>query len=615
MEEQVAEPTPQELELQAFEQFHGAQLTALGVPRSLFKKVFTKCKFEDFDIGEKVQMLLDEGDARMYLRTLKELKAEDDLWLVDHVWTFKQRVIYQQLCESEKLRDRLEGLMKYSEKRELPGEDPYAKKRPTLEEYLKMQAESTEPVLEYDLDDYDIKSLKGITFRPEVEQISLWNNQILDPNDVTKVLMALPNLRAVWLNNNPVCTNCSNFNVVGDHFDKLEIFNSQLTCKAGEWAMLFYAKESGAKTLQEITSLGLAGKNTLLISDLSFFKQMTNLKKLDISDNVDMYKPKEMLAEEARKLAEGSGQDFDFMENKHCRDALLECLPALTDLTCDLMLEMYIVDTIGHRDYLPNLKTINRVSVKVTDLGERTKEKKVLELMDKMWRYVGQYRLVKPGVMDEDPTFYINDEVGAAISHSDQPNSKMVPFIYSPGNSGDDPNVTTVSLLWATKDIPQSEYVYRDFLSGVTEERFRSARLYPWFDVYEQYYEAEHKKYLALEPPFDALKRHQEYQAEYPPQAIIDWDVATQGPIPVYTDYIRVKEFLTDPRFRLVDDHKEAKIFWLTSEYEEKLFLEWGYDESQVYVSWYKKDGALCIKSHIAHTINTTYALKDRHCI
>ena len=63
--------------------------------------------------------------------------------------------------------------------------------------------------------------------------------------------------------------------------------------------MLFYARESGAKTLEEITSLNLSGKNLLTVEDLSFLKKMTNLKFLDISDNVDMYKPKEMLMAEA----------------------------------------------------------------------------------------------------------------------------------------------------------------------------------------------------------------------------------------------------------------------------------------------------------------------------
>jgi len=76
------------------------------------------------------------------------------------------------------------------------------------------------------LDDYEIGSLKEFKFRPEVEQVSLWNNQINDPNDITKILMVLPNLKALWCNNNPVQVNCSNFNVVGDLFEKLEIFNS-----------------------------------------------------------------------------------------------------------------------------------------------------------------------------------------------------------------------------------------------------------------------------------------------------------------------------------------------------------------------------------------------------
>ena len=160
--------------------------------------------------------------------------------------------------------------------------------------------------MSYDLDDYDIADLNKVKFRDEVEEISLWDNKIIDPNNVTKILMKLPNLRALWLNNNPVAKNCSNFNVIGDHFDKLEIFNSALTCKAGEWAMLFYARDQGAKTLEEIVTLDLSGKNLLMVDDLDFLKKMTNLKTLDISNNVDMYKPKAMLEAEAKAAAEGS---------------------------------------------------------------------------------------------------------------------------------------------------------------------------------------------------------------------------------------------------------------------------------------------------------------------
>jgi len=190
--------------------------------------------------------------------------------------------------------------------------------------------------------------------------------------------MKLPNLKACWLNDNPVMTNCTNFNIIGDHFDKLEIFNSSLTCKAGEWAMLYYARDQGAKTLEEIETLDLSGKNLMVCDDISFLEKMTNLKVLDISDNVDMYKPKEMLQAEAEQKAQGSGQAFDFLENKHGRDDILKRLPSLEHLVCDIILEAYILDTREHRGFLPNLKTINRVPITVKDLGERTKEKQVL---------------------------------------------------------------------------------------------------------------------------------------------------------------------------------------------------------------------------------------------
>ena len=41
-------------------------------------------------------------------------------------------------------------------------DNPYEKERPTLEAYLKQIEESKEPVKEYDLDSYEIDSLKKI---------------------------------------------------------------------------------------------------------------------------------------------------------------------------------------------------------------------------------------------------------------------------------------------------------------------------------------------------------------------------------------------------------------------------------------------------------------------
>lgn len=108
----------------------------MGLPKSLWKRLFNKLKFEDFDLGQHVQMLIDEDDQQMCLRTLKDMRSGGDVFLVDHCWTFKQRGAYKELKANEKLRERLDNIMRFSEKRDLPVENPYAKKRPSLEEYL-----------------------------------------------------------------------------------------------------------------------------------------------------------------------------------------------------------------------------------------------------------------------------------------------------------------------------------------------------------------------------------------------------------------------------------------------------------------------------------------------
>jgi hypothetical protein len=109
----------------------------MGLPEPLHRRLFSKLKFNDFDVGQNVSLMLDEENMRMYVRATKDLNANEDVFLVDHAWTFKQRGIYQCLKENEKLRDRLENLLKFQEKRDLEVPNPYEKQRPTLDQYLK----------------------------------------------------------------------------------------------------------------------------------------------------------------------------------------------------------------------------------------------------------------------------------------------------------------------------------------------------------------------------------------------------------------------------------------------------------------------------------------------
>ena len=219
------------------------------------------------------------------------------------------------------------------------------------------------------------------------------------------------------------------------------------------------------------------------------------------------------------------------------------------------------------------------------------------------------YRLVKPGKMDEEPTFYVNDEVGCAISHSDAPNTRLAPIIYSPDGIPDDPKTMTFTLMWTTQAIKKEQYFERDYLWGITEHQWRSARLFTWFDVFPEYFEQEWVKFQQYKSPFEVEKIHQKLQEDYPSPSSID----AEGVITVYSDYVEVGKYLNDKRFKMVDDPRQAKILWLTEDYEQKRFLEWNIDLSKTYVNFFKKEGAIVIKNHLANLVNTV--LTDKSCI
>ncbi len=63
-------------------------------------------------------------------------------------------------------------------------------------------------------------------------------------------------------------------------------------------------------------------------------------------------------------------------------------------LTCDDEVEAYILEHRAAKGFLPNLKDLNGVPVKITDPALREKERNIRLVMNKMWAYAGTYRIV-----------------------------------------------------------------------------------------------------------------------------------------------------------------------------------------------------------------------------
>jgi len=140
------------------------------------------------------------------------------------------------------------------DKIDLPNEQAKEKTIESLEDLIKRYEEEKET--SWDMPDRGIESIpdmphKGV-FPDYVVELNLMDNEITNPNDVTKHIVDLPNLKAFWLNSNPVVESCSNFDAIAQLMPKLEIINSKFTHEAGEWALMFYARNYGYKTLAEV---------------------------------------------------------------------------------------------------------------------------------------------------------------------------------------------------------------------------------------------------------------------------------------------------------------------------------------------------------------------------
>ncbi len=87
------------------------------------------------------------------------------------------------------------------------------------------------------------------------------------------------------------------------------------------------------------------------------------------------------------------------------------------------------------------------------------------------------------------PIWYIMDEFGSRIQHSDDPTVRLVPFFYMNEQA-------SYSVMFPITDLDENDEITRDFIEGSgTDVVSRSALLLPWSEEFSEKY----LDYISLE--------------------------------------------------------------------------------------------------------------------
>jgi len=213
---------------------------------------------------------------------------------------------------------------------------------------------------------------------------------------------------------------------------------------------------------------------------------------------------------------------------------------------------------------------------------------KIEFVMREKWRLAQTYT-VGSGKSDEDrmPVWYLIDQFGSKIRHSDQPNFRLVPFISMLDG-------VAYSLLFPIKSCDHMEEVTRDFFEGVgpassgvdPNNRLALHNIIKHVDV-------SHLDWKQVEPGEDFFAQGREMESLPDPDAPHK-PLPTDRKIRVYAEYKHVVDNLKHPRFETVANPAEADILWLTEHFKD--FKGLGETEDPLWVNQFPFENVLTIK-------------------
>ncbi|GLT68020.1 hypothetical protein SLA2020_402840 [Shorea laevis] len=563
-----------------FVKVHGLLLAASGLPQSLHFNLFQKLSSETLDGGAHFRIeTCEDGRQRRLVLTSESMPKHSHVFLIDHAWTFRLSDAYKQLREVPGLAERMAALMCVEDTEEseesVDGVSRQNGAEPgvldTIESEISNAKEKGEnggvlwlELEELGIDDHTLLSLDLSSRFPDLLALSLCGNKLENVEMVAREVTKFGNLRALWLNNNPVVQNCGDqlADTVLRELPKLEVFNSRFTANFGEWALGFcggvYDKDNagnlrgGDYPLESVTSIDASNRCIHNLINKAFSPvELPSLSYLNLRGN---------------PLEQNSVGDL---------------LEVLKGFPCLQSLEVDIPGPLGESaieilQSLPKLSELNGVNAS-----------KILE----NWKAYEEK-------IDETSVWYVMDELGSALRHSDEPNFRVAPFLYMP--EGNLASAVSFSILWPTQNVEKGDECTRDFLFGIGEDKQRSARLSACFHTPENYFIQEYKKHL----------QNLESKSLIYPSILSSTTRSihgTEGPaLRVYTDIPHVEEFLKRPEFVFTSEPQDADIIWTGMQVDEDMKKAARITDQQ-YINQFPFEACLVMKHHLAETVQKAH--------
>ncbi|KAI8375476.1 tubulin-tyrosine ligase family-domain-containing protein [Blakeslea trispora] len=227
-----------------------------------------------------------------------------------------------------------------------------------------------------------------------------------------------------------------------------------------------------------------------------------------------------------------------------------------------------------------------------------------------MWSYLQTYTysiLQQDGQPTSQTAWYINDEVGSALAHSDDPNVVCVPFIFSRGASG----MIPYSVFFPIKDIEAGEIMTVDLRpKNLTRTSDQDAYLLAFEDrlidsidkqalidlykVHKTNLEQKQKQSYSWtsKEAKEALLRHTKEKAS--------------DTIIVYTDAPFVQQFLKLDHVKFTDDRSKADIIWISQD-----FSQWDTLSTKQAINQLPNENCLTFKHQLAQLVQETLGSPD----